>query len=46
MQIIHIKSNIAGIVIFISIAWSTLGNTFFGDSQTLKMILYTLVYGG
>lgn len=81
VQVIHIKPNIAGIVIFISIAWdaitdpiignlsdkpgadkrklmlksilpmavffclawSTLGNSLFGDSQALKMIFYTVV---
>lgn len=81
VQVIHIKPNIAGIVIFISIAWdaitdpiignlsdrpgadkrklmlkslfpmvicfciawSTLGNSMFGDSQALKMIFYTVV---
>lgn len=81
VQIIHIKPNIAGIVIFISIAWdavtdpilgnlsdrpgadkrklmmksvlplgvlfliawSTLGDTFFGDSQGLKTAFYTVI---
>ncbi|MCH5198708.1 MAG: MFS transporter [Oscillospiraceae bacterium] len=81
VQIIHIKPNIAGIVIFISIAWdavtdpilgnisdkpgankrklmlksvlplgicfiiawSTLGNTLFGESQALKMVFYTVI---
>lgn len=81
VQIVHIRPNVAGVVIFVSIAWdaitdpilgnisdrpgvdkrrlmtksilplcllfvvawSSLGNTFFGESEAPKMIFYTLV---